>query len=177
MQAKAVRLQNYWYYPGPLSSHVAPINPLALKEATEAFLAVGLMATSTLIVCPEALGVPVATALSIATGIPFSILRKKQVGAESKSFTVTNRYRTTEFFLGTDVTSARVVLVDDVVSSGSTVLRAVAALRGAGATISGIGCLVVRGNGHQVPALAGVENFVGLVSLNVHPDSGEILCQ
>ncbi|MGH3774258.1 MAG: orotate phosphoribosyltransferase [Pseudonocardiaceae bacterium] len=78
-------------------------------------------------------GIPMAVALSAATGVPAGFLRR-----ERKS------YGTCRQVEGHPVAGKRVVLVDDVVRSGSQVLRAASVLRRAGASVTTAICVLDR---------------------------------
>lgn len=78
-------------------------------------------------------GIPLMMALSAATGVPAGFLRR-----ERKS------YGTRRQLEGHPVAGKRVVLVDDVVRSGSQVLRAASVLRRAGASVTTVVCVLDR---------------------------------
>jgi orotate phosphoribosyltransferase len=85
------------------------------------------------IVGAETAGVPLAAAISLAGGLPFAFVRKPG-------------YRGHEIdeppVRGADVAGRRVLLVDDAVSSGTSVERFAAALAGVGAEVAGVFVLV-----------------------------------
>jgi orotate phosphoribosyltransferase len=85
------------------------------------------------VVGAETAGVPLATAVSLAGGLPFAFVRKPGYrGHETDEPPVR----------GADVAGRRVLLVDDAVSSGTAVERFIAALAGAGAEVVGVFVLV-----------------------------------
>jgi orotate phosphoribosyltransferase len=85
------------------------------------------------VVGAETAGVPLAASVALAAGLPFAFVRKPG-------------YRGHEIdeppVRGADVTGRRVLLIDDAVSSGSSVERFSAALAGAGAEVVGVFVLV-----------------------------------
>jgi orotate phosphoribosyltransferase len=91
---------------------------------------------------PELGAVPLAAAASLASGLPFVIVRK-----EAKEYGTGNRLEG-EFEAG-----EAVCLVEDVVTSGGAALAAVEALREAGLRVSHAVCVVDREEG-GVDALA-----------------------
>ncbi len=85
------------------------------------------------IVGAETAGVPLAAAISLAGGVPFAFVRKPGYrGHEPDEPPVR----------GAEVAGRRVLLVDDAVSSGTSVERFTAALTGAGAEVVGVFVLV-----------------------------------
>lgn len=81
-------------------------------------------------------GVPVATALSLETGTPAVFVRK-----EAKA------YGTAKLAEGPDIAERRLVVVEDVVTSGGQILRSVADLRLRGAEIDTAVCVIDREQG------------------------------
>jgi orotate phosphoribosyltransferase len=81
-------------------------------------------------------GIPVVTVLSQVTGIPTAFVRK-----EAKA------YGTCKYAEGADLRQGRVVLVEDVVSSGGAILDAVAKLAADGITPAGVLCVIDRESG------------------------------
>lgn len=78
-------------------------------------------------------GVPVATALGLATGIPLVFVRK-----EAKA------YGTRKLAEGAAVADRRVVVVEDVVTSGGQVVESTRALRERGAVVDHALCVLDR---------------------------------
>lgn len=85
------------------------------------------------VVGAETAGVPLAAAISLAGGVPFAFVRKPGYrGHEPDEPPVR----------GAEVAGRRVLLVDDAVSSGTSLERFTAALTGAGAEVVGVFVLV-----------------------------------
>lgn len=88
------------------------------------------------IAAPELGAVPLATAASLAGGLPFVIVRKT-----AKDYGTANRIE------GVFEAGEQVCLVEDVVTSGGAAVDAVAALREAGLRVSTAICVVDREEG------------------------------
>ncbi|MGB3441601.1 MAG: phosphoribosyltransferase family protein [Actinophytocola sp.] len=78
-------------------------------------------------------GIPLAVALSAATGVPAGFLRRER-----------KTYGTCRQLEGKPVAGKRIAIVDDVVRSGSQVLRAASFLRQEGATVTTAVCVLDR---------------------------------
>jgi orotate phosphoribosyltransferase len=78
-------------------------------------------------------GVPVATALSAASGLPAFFVRKQA-----------KAYGTAKLCEGGDVNDRRLLMVEDVVTSGGQVLLSAADLRSAGARVTDALCVIDR---------------------------------
>jgi len=87
-------------------------------------------------------GIPIATMLSQVTGKPALFIRKKA-----------KDYGTCRFAEGGEVKGRRLLLVEDVVTSGGQIIESARALRGEGAIISEVVCVIDREAG-GVAALA-----------------------
>jgi orotate phosphoribosyltransferase len=87
-------------------------------------------------------GVPIATALSLKTGLPAVFVRK-----EAKT------YGTCQAVEGGDIAGQRTVLIEDVITTGGAVADAAAQIRAAGGIVLGVVCAIWRGEGS--PAIAG----------------------
>ncbi len=85
------------------------------------------------VVGAETAGVPLAAAISLASGLPFAFVRKPGYRGHEIDEPQTR---------GADLEGRRVLLVDDAVSSGTAVERFTAALAGAGAEVVGVFVLV-----------------------------------
>lgn len=81
-------------------------------------------------------GIPIATMLSQVTGLPTLFIRKKA-----------KEYGTCRFAEGGEVQARRLLIVEDVVTSAGQVVESVKALRGEGALIGHVVCVIDRESG------------------------------
>ena len=87
-------------------------------------------------------GIPVATALSLATGLPAAFVRK-----EAK------RYGTAKLAEGAEISGRQVLIVEDIVTTGGQVVLSARDLRARGAKLVGALCVIDRSGGaHQLAA-------------------------
>lgn len=86
-------------------------------------------------------GVPVATAISLVTGIPAAFVRK-----EAKT------YGTAKLAEGADVAGRQVLIIEDVITTGGQAAISAAQLRDRGATVDTVLCVVDR-SGADHPSL------------------------
>lgn len=91
-------------------------------------------------------GVPIATAISLATGLPAAFVRKKA-----------KDYGTCLAVEGGGVDGKRVVLIEDVITTGGAVADAVRLVREAGAEVIGVVCAIWRGDG--APRISALPNL------------------
>ncbi|NUP53644.1 MAG: orotate phosphoribosyltransferase [Catenulispora sp.] len=81
-------------------------------------------------------GIPVVTALSRVTGLPSAFVRKQA-----------KTYGTCRLAEGAEVAGRRVLVVEDVVTSGGQIVLSTADLRGLGAVVTEALCVIDRGQG------------------------------
>lgn len=91
-------------------------------------------------------GVPVATALGLVTGLPLALVRKSA-----------KPYGTRRFAEGADVRDRRVLVVEDVITTGGQVVRSTDQLREIGAAVATALCVIDRSEGSHELATHGVE--------------------
>jgi len=78
-------------------------------------------------------GIPIATALSIETGIPVVFVRKKA-----------KEYGTCKLAEGIDIRDKKVCIIEDVVTTGGQILISAGDLRGFGANLEHVLCVIER---------------------------------
>ena len=81
-------------------------------------------------------GIPIATALSLITNKPMVFVRKKA-----------KEYGTRKFAEGQDIKNKKLLIVEDVVTSGGQIVLSVEALRREGAKIDKAVCIIDREQG------------------------------
>lgn len=96
-------------------------------------------------------GIPLATALSLQTNIPLVFVRKQP-----------KKYGTQKVAEGVSVKGRRVVVIEDVVTTGGQILESVQYLRAEGASVSYVLCVIDREAGAKEKL---DENGLRLISL------------
>jgi len=81
-------------------------------------------------------GIPIATMLSQVTGLPALFVRKKA-----------KEYGTCQFAEGGEVRGRKLLIVEDVVTSGGQIIESAKALRSEGAMIDQVVCVIDRESG------------------------------
>lgn len=140
----------YRYFVNPMTDGVPLITPEFLSEMVRGFRIVGDLDCD-VILAPEAMGIPLATALSLDTGIPFNIIRKRRYGlpGELEVRQVTG-YSESRMYINGLKAGDRVLIVDDVVSTGGTLAGIADVLRDAGIVLTEV--LVVLNKSSDIAA-------------------------
>jgi len=98
-------------------------------------------------------GVPIATALSLETGIPVVFIRKRA-----------KEYGTRQFAEGLDIKGKNLLIIEDVVTTGGQVKQSAKDLRESGAIVGNILSVIYRGKRGGSPFLDIDLNFFHLFS-------------
>lgn len=104
-------------------------------------------------------GIPIGTALSLATGIPCAFVRK-----------AAKAYGTCQFAEGVDVKGKNICIIEDVITSGGQVLISAADLRKLDAHVNHVLCVINRGGDEAFSKLT--DAGLKLKSLFVRSDFG-----
>jgi len=128
-QCAVVERGDYEYMVHPLTDGIPRVDPALLSEVADAMASM-CNKDCDVIVTVEALGIPLATALSLRTGKPYNIVRKRMYSlpGEVNLSQVTGYSKSTLFINGIQP-GEKVVIVDDVVSTGGTLWALVEALK------------------------------------------------
>ncbi|MBQ8179684.1 MAG: adenine phosphoribosyltransferase [Candidatus Methanomethylophilaceae archaeon] len=131
-----VRIGEYAYFVNPISDGVPHMDPDLLEEVVEGLIGISEEEFD-MILAPEAMGIPLATGVSLRSGIPFSVIRKRQYGLPGE-INVDQRtgYSKSSMFINGLSPGDRVMIVDDVVSTGGTLRSIVDTLVSNGITVS-----------------------------------------
>jgi len=141
-----VRMGDYDYFISPITDGIPKMDPMVLAEALEGFKEIGDFHCDVLI-APEAMGIPLAVPLSLELGIPYNVVRKKRYGLPGEiSVTQFTGYSKSQMYINGIEKGDRVMLVDDVMSTGGTIRAVIKALQLIGAEIVDILIVVEKGD-------------------------------
>ncbi len=164
-KAPIVKRGDYHYVIHPLTDGIPFIEPALLREVTEEM--VHLMPPCKRIVTMEAMGIPLAASLSLATGIPFTIIRKRRYGLPGeREVSQKTGYSETKLYINGIGRGDDIVIVDDVLSTGGTLVAVVDALKDEGVVIRGILIAVNKGDKEEVERRIGMR-ITTLVDISV----------
>ncbi|SIR87974.1 hypoxanthine/guanine phosphoribosyltransferase [Natronorubrum thiooxidans] len=168
--APIIDKDGYEYLVHPISNGVPRLDPDLLREVV-----VEVMRTIDLnvdkIVAPEAMGIHLATALSLQTDIPLVVIRKRAYGLEGEvSLHQETGYSESEMYINDVEDGDRVVIVDDMLSTGGTLAAICNALDDIGAEIVDI-AVVMRKVG---PSALDDTEFEATSLIDITVEDGEV---
>jgi adenine phosphoribosyltransferase len=139
---------DYPYFIHPITDGVPRLDPLVLKAVTDLCESAIEWDGVDLILGIEAMGLPLTAPLSIRTGIPLIIARKRSYGLEGEvTIGQETGYSKGEMFLNDFKPGEKVVIVDDVLSTGGTLKAVLEGVRRTGAEVTHIIAVVEKGPG------------------------------
>jgi adenine phosphoribosyltransferase len=153
-----VKKGDYDYFVHPITDGIPEMYPEILREIVKVIIDKLDLRKIDKIVCVEAMGIHLATALSLETEIPFVVIRKREYGLpnEVPVFQKTG-YSEQNLYINYINPNERILLIDDVVSTGGTLIATINALKDIGAEIDHVIAIVEKYDGKKL-----VETKTGL---------------
>jgi len=132
-----VRFGDYEYFVHPITDGILLGRPEVLDEVLTELARIGDWGRCDKIVTAESMGFPLAAGLSLRVHKPYVFVRKRRYGLPGEvSLKQMTGYSKTDMFINNIHKGDRVVFVDDVISTGGTLIAIVTALRGIGAEVA-----------------------------------------
>ena len=149
LEAPIYKRGDYNYFIHPITDGVPEVRPDLIREVVTHIIRTANLDVDK-IVTIEAMGIHIGTALSTFTDIPLVIIRKRKYGLKGEiEISQVTGYSKGQLFLNGVSPGDRVIVVDDVVSTGGTALATLAALKSAGAEVKDVVVVIERGDGAE----------------------------
>ena len=147
IQAPVIWKGEYAYFIHPLSDGVPRQSGEMLEEARDIVMEMVDWEDIDLILGIEAMGIPLAACISIATGIPLVIGRKRPYELPGEvTVDQSTGYSKGAIFINDVKPNERVFVVDDVISTGGTLRAVLTAVEKAGAIIQDVIAVFEKNN-------------------------------
>ncbi|MGI5992350.1 MAG: hypoxanthine/guanine phosphoribosyltransferase [Methanosarcina sp.] len=174
INSPVIKRGEYNYFIHPISDGVPSIDPRLVEEISDYILTIIDMEKIDTIVTVEAMGIPVANALSLKTGVPLTIIRKRPYFLEGEvELSQSTGYSKGVLYINGLKRGDRVIIVDDVISTGGTLIALVGALKTMGVEVLDVISVIGRGTGFLQLKEHGIEPKV-LVTVDVSGKGVEI---
>lgn len=134
----------YDYFIHPITDGIPRMDPELLNEIVDRVCEIADLKCD-LIVGAEAMAIPLLTALTLRTGVPYNVVRKRRYGLPDEvSVRQVTGYSDKDLYINGVAQGEKVVIVDDVISTGGTLRALARALRSVGAEISDVVIIVEK---------------------------------
>jgi adenine phosphoribosyltransferase len=174
INSPVIKRGEYNYFIHPISDDVPSIDPHMVEEIAEYILKITDIREVDTILTVEAMGIPVAIALSLKTGIPLTIVRKRPYSLEGEmELSQSTGYSKGVLSINGLKREDRIIIVDDVISTGGTLLALVEALKNMGVEVLDAISVIGRGDGGLKLKELGIEPKI-LVTIDVSEKGVEI---
>ena len=176
VNAPVVWKEGYPYFVHPLSDGV-PRQSAELLSAARDLISEGVDWDSIdIILGIEAMGIPLAAALCLSSGKPLVIGRKRQYGLPGEiAIDQSTGYSKGEIFLNDIDVGARVLIVDDVVSTGGTLHPILKAVEESGAIVQDCWIVFEKGEGMNKIRATGSWPLNSLIRIEMQEDKIVVL--
>ena len=139
---------DYPYFIHPVTDGVPRMDPKVLSAITELVANRVDWSRVDILLGIEAMGLPLTAPLSMATGIPLVVARKRSYGLDGEvEIDQSTGYSKGAMYLNDPNQGERVAIVDDVLSTGGTLEAVIEGVRRAGAEVAEIIAVVEKGDG------------------------------
>jgi len=144
-----IKIGQYHYFVHPISDGIPEIEP-ELLSGLAAEIAARVDPACDRLLTVEALGIPIATALSLRMGRPLTIVRKKRYGLPGEVAVASSTgYATHTLYLNGVKKGEHVLFIDDVLSTGGTLRAVTEAVRLAGAKLCDALVVIEKGQNRE----------------------------
>jgi len=150
-EALIIKRGEYNYVIHPATDGIPRMGKEILSEIIEELIRIGDFNRCDLIVTVESIGIQYAAPLTMRTGKPFNIIRKRNYNLPGEvNLKQTTGYSKTDLYVNGISRGDRVIIVDDVVSTGGTLRAIIEGIRDMGAEIVDILVVVEKGEGKEL---------------------------
>jgi len=139
---------DYPYFIHPITDGVPRMHPEVLQAITDLVVQRVDWSEIDLLLGIEAMGLPLTAPLSMATGIPLVIARKRSYGLEGEvEIDQSTGYSKGAMYLNNLKPGERIAILDDVLSTGGTLEAVIRGVQRADAVVTDIIAVVEKGEG------------------------------
>ena len=179
LDAPIIEKNGYHYFVHPVSDGIPVLEPSLLREIVIKIIRKADLENVDKIVTPAAMGIHISTAVSLMTDIPLVVIRKRQYGLESEvALSQQTGYSENEMYINNVEDGDRVLVLDDVLSTGGTMKAVTEALEYIGADVVDVVAVIKKvgpseldDTDHQVKTLINVDVVDGeVVIVDEHGD-------
>ena len=141
---------DYPYFIHPISDGIPRMDPNVLRATRDLIVSMVDWSEIDLIVSVEAMGLPLLAAVGEASGKPTVVIRKRPYGMEGEvEVDVSTGYSKSTTYINDIKPGEKILIVDDVISTGGTLEPILEAIERMGAKLQDIIIAIEKGNGRE----------------------------
>ena len=141
---------DYPYFIHPISDGIPRMEAGVLRATRDLIVDMVDWSEIDIVVSVEAMGLPLLAAVGEATGKPTVVIRKRPYGMEGEvRVDVSTGYSSSTAYINDIKPGERVLVVDDVISTGGTLEPLLGALEEMGAILKGVVIAIEKGKGRE----------------------------
>ena len=141
---------DYPYFIHPISDGIPRMDADVLRATRDLIVEMVDWSKVDLVVSVEAMGLPLLAAVGDATGKPTVVIRKRQYGMEGEvRVNVATGYSQSTTYINDIEPGERILIVDDVISTGGTLEPILETLEGMGVILQDIVIAIEKGEGRE----------------------------
>ena len=141
---------DYPYFIHPISDGIPRMDADVLRATRDLIVEMVDWSKVDLVVSVEAMGLPLLAAVGDATGKPTVVIRKRQYGMEGEvRVDVATGYSQSATYINDIEPGERILIVDDVISTGGTLEPILATLEEMGVILQDIVIAIEKGGGRE----------------------------
>jgi len=140
----------YPYFIHPISDGIPRMEAEVLRATRDLIVSMVDWSQIDLVVSVEAMGLPLLAAVGEATGKPTVVIRKRSYGMEGEvKVDVSTGYSSSTAYINDISPGERILIVDDVISTGGTLEPLLESLENMGAILQDVIVAIEKGDGRQ----------------------------
>ena len=172
LDAPIIEKGEYEYFVHPISDGVPMLEPGLLREIVIRIIRKAELEDVDKIVTPAAMGIHISTAVSLMTDIPLVVIRKRQYGLDGEvALSQQTGYSESEMYINDVEAGDRVLVLDDVLSTGGTMKAVLDALTQIGADVGDVVAVIKKAGPNELDDTDyGVKTLI-----NVTVEDGEVV--
>lgn len=148
VKSPIIKKGDYNYIVHPATDGIPRMDKEILEEIIDEFARIGNFDECDVILTVEAIGIEYVAPLTLRTGKPFNIVRKRMYGLPGEvNLKQITGYSKTDLYVNGISKGDKVLIVDDVISTGGTLRAVIEGLRKIGAEIADVLIVVEKGDG------------------------------
>ena len=171
LDAPIIEKGDYHYFVHPISDGVPMLEPELLREIVIRIIRKAEIENVDKIVTPAAMGIHISTAVSLMTDIPLVVIRKRSYGLDGEvSLAKQTGYSEGEMYINDVDAGDRVLVIDDVLSTGGTMRAILDALTEIGTEVADVVAVIKKAGANEIDDT----DYTVKTLINVAVEDGEV---